>query len=442
MERRCGTATDADFPDALVALEDAATSLFRARKLSDMLSLIRAEGQRIWSVTGSQGLIAGSEQLDRLCLRVGQKMQCVPKQQSEFSARRRRRHVYAVSELYADGGHTRVLEDLIAAYPRDDHHVIWVYGETAPPMAKMTEVLRVNGAMPIYALHGEPIGKLRWAFRLLAALDPDVLVHLGHPNDPIALALMLSDSARRLVMIHHSDCSFSLGRSLQGAVHVALGRHFQHVARNAWGLQTAFLPLTCVAPPAEKLAQPVADRSLVTATSGSAYKFDLGGDPSYLDVLTVRFTAQEGRHFHFGPLFPKQVERIEKLLDGMGCSRQFVHVPHVPRLAFALKEVGAALYIDSYPVGGGRAIVEAMAAGLPICAARHDPNLDGFSFCYPDCLTWSNPAQLRLLLTGLQTATLERHSVLSRRHFECNHAAVVFKQRLDAVMSQETHYAD
>lgn len=436
---RRDTEKDAEFPDALVALEDAATTLFRDHDFGGMLRLIQVEGQRIWLATQARGLIAGSDRLDQLCLQVGQEVRCHPKPQPGSSNRSRRRQVYAVSELYREGGHTRVLEDLIGANPGDDHHLIWISGEVAPTAASMAEFLRVNRAISIYALYGEPIDKLRWAFRLLAALDPDVLVHLGHPNDPVSLALMLEDAARRLVMIHHCDCSFALGRSLPGVVHVTLGRHFQQVARNAWGLRAAFLPLTCLEPSVEKLSSRLADCSLVTATSGSAHKFDLGGDPSYLDILMVRFSVREGTHFHFGPLSPEQIERIEKLLDSLGWSRRFVHVPHVPHLAAALKEVGTALYIDSYPVGGGRAIVEAMAAALPICAACHDPNLDGFSFCYPDCLTWSNIAELRLVLTSLETAMLERHSALSRCYFEANHASVVFKQRLDAILSEDAN---
>ena len=236
-------------------------------------------------------------------------------------------------------------------------------------------------------------------------------------------------------MIHHNDCRFALGRSLGETVHVALGRHFQDFARREWGLETAFLPLTCREPVIGKAVGWARDRPFLTVTSGSSHKFDLNGALSYLDILKERFAAREGAHVHIGSLSGEQKLRIEQHLDKLICRERFVYREHVPHLAPALCELAPSVYIDSYPIGGGRALVEAMAAGLPICASSHDPNLDGSSFCYPEHLSWTDPAQVGTILAGLDRATLERHAALSRTYFERNHSPRIFKQRLQTLLN-------
>ena len=137
---------------------------------------------------------------------------------------------------------------------------------------------------------------------------------------------------------------------------------------------------------------------------------------------------------HIGPLSAEQTLRVDQHLDKLSCRERFVHIEHVPHLASALCELAPSVYIDSYPIGGGKAIVEAMAAGLPICAASHDANMDSSSFCYPQCFRWTHPAQLGKILATLDPPTVERHAALSRRYFERNHSPTIFKRRLQALI--------
>jgi hypothetical protein len=260
-------------------------------------------------------------------------------------------------------------------------------------------------------------------------------VHLGHPSDPVALALMQPGTARRHLIIHHCDHSFALGRSLPETVHVALGRHFQDFARREWALETVLLPPTCRESVVPKAANWARDRPFLTVTSGSGGKFGLAGESSYLKILQERFAAREGAHVHIGSLSGDQMLRIEQHLDKLSCRERFIYLEHVPHLASTLCELGPSVYIDSYPIGGGRAIVEAMAAGLPVCASSHDPNLDSSSFCYPERLSWTHPAEVGTILAGLDQLTLERHASLSRTYFEQNHSRRVFNQRLQRLVN-------
>lgn len=424
---------DAELGNALARIETAAARHVEANEFDLALRLIQDEGWEMCGRTLARGSISGSYRLDGLCLSIGREVRGVVDRRPPAPRAGRRRYIYAVSELYRDGGHTRLLEDLIAAQPYADHQIIWTWGERFDVTVNMADILRVRECVPLNVLRGEPVERLRGAFAILTDLCPDVLVHLGHPNDPIAIALMQPGIARRRLMIHHADSGFALGRSLEGAVHVALGRHFKGFARKKWGLETVLLRPTCGEPVVAKAAGWARDRPFLTVTSGSPVKFDLHGELSYLDVLTERFAARDGAHVHIGPLSAEQTLRVDEHLDKLRCREKFVYTEHVTHLASALSELAPSVYIDSYPIGGGKAIIEAMAAGLPICAASHDPNLDSSSFCYPERFWWTHPAQVGTILAALDPPTVERHAALSRRYFERNHSPTIFRRRLQAL---------
>ncbi len=425
---------DAELSNALARLETAAARHVQANEFDVALRLIQDQAGEILGRTLAVGRISGSYRLDRLCLSIGREIRGVVNRRPPAPPAGRRRYIYAVSELYPEGGHTRLLEDLIAAQPDADHQIIWTRAESFDAIANMAEILRVREAVPLHVLRGEPVERLHGAFAILTELCPDVLVHLGHQNDSIAIALMQPGIARRRLMIHHADFSFALGRSLEGAVHIALGRHFQDFARQEWALQTVLLRPTCRDSVVPKAAGWPRDRRFLTVTSGMPHKFDLNRELSYLDVLTERFAARDGAHVHIGALSADQTLRVNQHLDKLSCRQRFVYIEHVPDLACTLSELAPSLYIDSYPIGGGKAIVEAMAAGLPICAASHDPNLDSSSFCYPQYFRWTDRAQLRKILATLDPPTVERHAALSRRYFERNHSPTIFKRRLQALI--------
>jgi hypothetical protein len=428
-------AHNSGYHNTLARLETAVANHVEANEFDAAAQLIHVQAAELYMRSLAKGWISGSERLDLLCLSIGREVRDVAERRRPAALGGRHRRVYVVSELYREGGHTRLLEDLIAAEPHADHQIIWTEGERHDVIANMAEVLRVKEAIPFHVLRGEPVERLRGAFAILAELCPDVLVHLGHPNDPIAIALMQPGIARRRLMIHHCDSSFALGRSLGGTVHVALGRHFQDFARQEWALDTVLLPLTCGEPVVAKEAGWARDRPFLTVTSGQSGKFDLNGKLSYLDVLTERFAARDGAHVHIGSLSAEQMLRIEQHLDKLCCRERFIYREHVPHLASALSELAPSVYIDSYPFGGAKAIIEAMAAGLPICAASHDPNLDSSSFCYPERFLWTHPAQVGTILARLDPTTVERHAALSRRYFEQNHSSTAFQRRLQSLVS-------
>lgn len=430
--------SEANFAHDAFELEIAVTGRVSSGDLDGALHMLTAGCAPLWAKTRAVGHIAASEPLDALCLTIGAEvlatMDRTPGAVS-VEAEPRRCHLYLVTEVYRAGGHGRVLEDLIAASPDREHAVIWTSGEHVSA-DEIPRRIRVDPAPAVYALLGSPLEKLRRAFALATSLRPDVIYHLGHPNDAVTVALTQPSLARRLVMVHIGDTSFALGRFVAGATHVALGRHFQAVARSAWAIDMPLLPLTCGTMDHETIDHAKPENDFVTATAGAGHKYNPRGNASYLDVLATRFRARGGRHVHFGDLSPAQLQALEDRLTGLGYWDRFMHIEFVPRLSVALKQQEVDLYLDSYPVGGGRANIEAMAAGLPIVTGLYEPNFDGVSFCYPECMTWTTVRELEELLSSLGPQTLTAHTHLSRDYFINNHSTAVFARRLDALIGR------
>jgi hypothetical protein len=128
-----------------------------------------------------------------------------------------------------------------------------------------------------------------------------------------------------------------------------------------------------------------------------------------------------GMHVHIGPLSDRILNAIGEGLDRAGIARErFVHVPSVPSLWEALKELEIDLYVTSFPLGGGRSAVEAMGAGVPLCV--HDNYrsifLSTVNENYEGALIWRTPEELVGCLSGLTPEVLERHSREARAYYE------------------------
>ena len=117
--------------DVLTKLETAAARHVEVNEFDAALRLVQLRVAEVCACTHQRGWISGDERLDGLCLSIGREVRGAADRRRPVSKAGRRRCVYVVSELYRDGGHTRVLEDLIAAQPEADHYIIWTWGESA-----------------------------------------------------------------------------------------------------------------------------------------------------------------------------------------------------------------------------------------------------------------------------------------------------------------------
>ena len=372
--------------------------------------------------------VFGAPQLDLACLAIGAATGIAPIQNIHPECA-----VYVVTALYRSGGHTRVLKDIIAADPATKA-VILVTG-LADGLTQ-TEIAAFFATLPQVAVECAPVSpyeaRLRWLQGRLAALAPARTYLLQHQHDTVAIAACQPGLTGRLLYFHHGDHSLSLGIHVPHATHIDFNpKSFYHCREHEGVAGNEVWPLVVDDP------QPTLPRAfrqsgtLTTATSGGFEKFEaphLSNQIPYLytyvGVLPLIMAASGGTHVHFGPLTPPLRQEIEAALAAAAIPlERFRQIDFVPSLATAFLEHGVDVYLTSFPKGGGRAMVDAMAAGLP--GIVHS-NYRSMFFCniddaYPGALVWRTPDELAALLARLDEATLQHHSAIARQTYETQH---------------------
>lgn len=370
-------------------------------------------------------------QLDGLCLRIG----------SAFASTRGLPPiavdpdgpvVYLATALHEFGGHSRVLIDYIRRQPRRRHVILL----TGLNIRLQPDLLRpmLDAYLPgiDYSLLPAPSGRLDstmgWLFEQLAALRPATVFLFQHPHDAIALTPVPLLQHSEIYFNHHVDTSFCLGATLKLAGHIDQTPVVYHdLCRNTPGLDPIFVPLTVPDPGARNPAAFGTNGPLRTAVCGSHNKF-MNPDYAfrYAEVLPVLLGHTGGEHVHIGTLPDDYRAVITANLQQQGIApERFRYVPHVVSLARALDEFGVDLYLTSFPVGGGKAAIEAMASGTPVlCHQNYKSRTAGAvaDMVYPEAPVWHDLDSFAAALQAATPAMLQQQSRLSRAYFETHHA--------------------
>jgi hypothetical protein len=344
---------------------------------------------------------------------------------------------YLASEIYKIGGHTRLIEDFVRLAPSYRHAVL----VTNCGHQQAEDALRLGTRCEIYVLEEtDRSAKLQSGLWKLEEIAPDAVFGLGHPFDPLVGLLIELYRPRRKVHVHHADHSFSLVPASKDFPVAVLFRGAAEALRKAGVSRIVHLPVTCtdprasIAASAAGLLPPLNSSPFTTATSGNSNKFDSRSDDDYLNLLAARYGARHGRHIHFGPLRPETLEQIEALQVKLGRIGDFVQIPFVPYLAVALAATRPDLYIGSYPMGGKRASVEAMAAGCPIAAWQLEGYHSAAEIIYPEHLRWNNLDDLAAIVASFTEEKRAWHSQRARACFERNHSETVLRKHLFSLL--------
>src|SRR5262249_42375550 len=87
-----------------------------------------------------------------------------------------------------------------------------------------------------------------------------------------------------------------------------------------------------------------------------------------------------------------------------------------------------------FPFGGGRTIVEAMGAGLPLIlhANYYSPFLSSGTHVYDGAMIWRQPSELTGFLSQLDLSQLAEHARCSRAFYEAHHRPELLRRELAA----------
>ncbi|HTD06784.1 hypothetical protein [Undibacterium sp.] len=368
--------------------------------------------------------IFGSATLDILCAELGAAVfEGVESSRDAHRISSGAHAVYVCTETLNSGGHARVVSDLIRAAPEYTHHVVLTNLWERPQL--FTEEFESLGAQ-IAVLPTAPIlEKLRLLTKFLDRFEQARVFLLNHHQDSVAVAAVGATARHERFFIHHCDYQFCLGLFLPGVVHVDLHTMGFDDCRSSLKIGTnIYWPLTCDDGDTIRSGAFLADGRLVTCCCGSGHKFTGRYPIDYFDTVAPILKTRPGKHIHIGPIEDPHMRRLSESLAAAGVSPdRFQHIPHVPNLREALLEFEVDAYMVSFPLGGGRALIEAMSAGVPVIGHLHHHNniLGGTDLLPKNAPVWSTVQELLAILQSQDQHTLAALSAASRERYENFH---------------------
>ncbi len=422
-----------DFESQILKVIDTGDLNSALNSITNLANTI-AYGQEASIMTVST--VFGSITLDKLCQNIGN---CAIGTQKFILEKKSNINneliVYIASELYNSGGHTAVIEDLIKARPEKKHLILIIdtFGLTVRPAVE-------NRFSPLniqilWGPTGEALDKLKWLQHALSVNFAEQVFLFNHPHDAVAIAAVQPNLTPNLIFYHHAAHIFSLGVHLPYAQHIDFAPMPFYNCRNNLGVSNnIYLPLVVDNIPDQYLSYSPSSDKLRTCSSISENK--LKGTPylySYIQEIPNIIATTGGVHIHIGDLSPDTLNIIKKGLREFKInSEKFIHVPWVKSLGMAMHEYTVDIYIDTFPLGGGKSVIEVMASGTPIIVHNNyrSRQLCTTDITYPEAFRWQKLDELYDYLSTLNYQTLSAESFYSRRHYEKNHTPKVLKEIL------------
>jgi len=347
-------------------------------------------------------------------------------------------HLLIATELYALGGHTRALEDmshelgkptllltdLFKTYQQDPKQLDWV-GE------------RFKHVDLVVLPAGSYWDKCAMLRRFSAALNPESIVHFAHHQDPISYVATLRSGAPNQLFMHHADHNPSLGCTLGGLRHVDLSEGVRDLCARHLTDAPSLLPLH-VADLGVKAFDSLRGADCSVASSGHPAKFARSGPVALAQIVRATLTAVRGCHYHIGPLDADWVAEIGASLQAQGIDPQrFVHLGWVPSVWQCLKDLDAAFYVASAPLGGGRVAIEAQGCGYPVLYFENQAHTSlpaNHPLYASQELKWTSTDELMAVLASA-TAHHEALSRCARAHYDAQFSRAQFRAALDRILN-------
>ena len=334
--------------------------------------------------------------------------------------------VFILSELISAGGHIELLKDYISSGEFVNPCIIITdifFRQDANLVTKFSKEYEVD----IYVQYkGNYAEKLLGVSQFIAQKNPDKIILLNHHQDVVAIVGALMRKKSKSYFIHHADHNLALGVTCQEFQHVDIHSMGFWNCRDELKLKNTYWPMTARDFFQKNPYLPLANKKIVTCSSGRYEKFIPNGyGYDYFALIPKIVSHTGGSHVHIGPLPDEILSSIGKCFELANLAKDsFVHIDFVPSLSRALYDLEVDLYIPSFPVGGGKACMEAMSAGIPLLMHHNYSSrlLSGIDLVYPDVWTWENEATLYSILKNLTNEKLKIFSKKSREHYELNYS--------------------
>lgn len=276
------------------------------------------------------------------------------------------------TQFYATGGHTRVARDFAAGLGPSEKPLL-ILTNTWAGKVKYRGLLQGGDGSKMQSALGERaflrlsaetlVEKTLELYMMLKAARPTRIVLICHPFD--IPAIVAAWPFRDVVeFVHHCDHIPALGASLPWSAHVDV-TYTCHCACRASGLDAVYASMTSMVVEAPAHARD--PHRLRMATCGDQRKYEDTGRYRWTDYAIAALRHPAAELLHIGPASEDFQNALRQALTAAGLdAARYVFVGVAASLPAALAENQVDVYLSSYPASGGKANLEAMAAGVPV----------------------------------------------------------------------------
>lgn len=419
--------------------------LIASNKINRALREIQWLVLKVISDSRYTAAIYDSPELDQLCEKIGIRVADEIQNKKDLATDNISKHslVIVCSRLQASGGHTRVIEDFIRYTPKNDVLVLVTEVPAISDRIYAEKSLTELGATVECCGRGNLEHRLYWLNTRLLSAEPDEIFLFNHHEDSVAVAAMQIVKKAKVYFYHHGDHHLSLGVHLSGAEHIDIHAFGYENCRIKLGVtNNTYYPLVTK----DMGTRPdtlgfMSSGQLITCTAAGKNKVEIKHEgSSYIDLIPRLLSLTKGRHIHIGKLSRLARYRMQRALKQAGVEESaFIYIPWVKSVWTALHEYKIDVYISSFPITGGRTLIEAMGSGTPVILYNNPKSrvLSGIDLVYPSAFIWSEEDDLLNYLQCLTSEKLLAESKLARSYF----LKYYRDELLEKSLTQQAHHA-
>jgi glycosyltransferase involved in cell wall biosynthesis len=400
-------------------------TLIDSNRINRALRKIQWSVLKIISDNRFTAVLYDSPELDLLCEEIGKRVKRKILNSDPPSPDNITQHsaVIVCSRLQVTGGHTRVIEDFVRLLPNKDVLVLVTEVPARSNRRHVSRRLTGLGASVEWCKKGNLEKRLYWLEKRLLSANPKDIFLFNHHEDSVAVAGMQMAKEAKVHFYHHGDHHLSLGIHLTNAEHIDIHAFGYENCRNKLGInENTYFPLVAE----DRGTRPdsiefMSNGHVVTCTAAGKNKVENKHDgPYYIDVISRLLTVTKGQHIHMGKLSWVARFRIRQAIQRSGLKQStFIYIPWVQNVWNALHEHNVDIYLSSFPITGGRTLIEAMGSGIPVVLYNNPESrlLSGVDLVYPDAFIWIEESNLLDYLQSLTPEKLLAESKLARDYF-------------------------
>ncbi len=414
----------------LLALESHVRGLLDGGDIGGALDSIRFFVDSVLTNPRAIARVLASKELDDLCEHIAQ---TVP-QHDDDATDDRRGTVVLASELSRAGGHEEVMQDFIALKMFEEPVSVLLTDCFDRADMSIAQEFAQEVGVPVNTAKGsDSAARLEDVCRTIRDLNPQKLVLFIHHQDSMGLCAAISASVPDKIFVHHADHHLCLGVTCDSFQHVDLANMAFENCRHDLGIsENVYYPLILRKDLGrhEKPFSRAGQWKSCAVGRGDKFLTD-GYAFDYASLLPQILLRTGGTHVHIGSVPDRLRVALEESFEHCGVPIGRVKfIPYAVSVAQALIDEDIDFLVGSFPIGGGKSTIEAMAAGIPLVMHQNYRHrmFCGADVAYPGAMTWSNEEQLFKILKNISSDLLSEHAKRSRDWFELHHSSASLVQ--------------